>query len=156
LLFDGALLGIAGLHAPFTAGTTLLHDAPPILLVHCVDDRQPVHVHGPPLQLLRLASRQSSPPPQSLFARHDFVHVPLVVVPLQTSAPPHVVPHVDAVHVPFEHTPLSHWLLFVHTHTLFVQLPPPHWFFFVHAFMPHEPSVEPLHVYDVFAQSFAV
>ena len=155
MLLLGALFGIAGLHVPYVTGPTPPHVEPPILLEHWFELRQPVQVHVPPLQILWFESTQSSPPPQSLAVWHDRVHVP-VVPPLHASAPPHVPLHVVALHTPAEHTPLSHWLLLVHTQTLFVQLPPPHWFFFVHAFMPHVPSVEPEHVYDVFAQSFDV
>ncbi len=154
MLLLGGLLGIDGPHVPFCAGPTLLQDAGLSLLVHCVEDVQPVHVHGPPLHALWLESTQSSPPPQSLFWRHAFEHEP-VVPPLHDSAPPHV-PQLVALQTPLLHTPLAHCEFAVHTHTLFVQVPPPHWLFFVHAFMPHVPSVAPWHVYDVFAQSFDV
>jgi hypothetical protein len=83
------------------------------------------------------------------------LHAP-VVPPLQLSEPPHVPPHDDALHTPAEQTPLWHCEFAEHLQMPPEQLPPPHWLFFVHAFMPHVPSVAPLHVYDVFAQSFAV
>ncbi len=155
MLLLGGLLGIEGLHVPYVAGTTPPHVEPPSLLEHCVEVVHPVHVHVPPLQMLWFESTQSSPPPQSVLVWHDLVHVP-VVPPLQASEPPHVPEHVVALQTPPLQTPLAHCEFAVHWQTLPTQLPPPHWLFFVHAFMPHVPSVEPWHVYDVFAQSFDV
>ena len=145
MLLFGAFDGMAGLHEPYVVGPTPPHVEPPSLLEHWFELRQPVHVHAPPLQMLWLESTQSSPPPQLLFVVQALVQVPCVF-PAQLSAPPHVELQDVALHTPLLQTPLAHCELLVHTQTLLVQLPPPHWLFLVQAFMPHVPSVAPLHV----------